>query len=197
MLWSKYKHAYLAFGTAFVFSMTIWFLGVNGYFSETVDVEIPEPEITIVNQFSEEDFLIKPGTYVYEETKYLLCGNVEVKLVDSGRIVGQTIAQTLQNAYMSNKGWRADILKNDTVVFHREINDFCPRHVNKRHLSVKDGYVVIMYGPSDTNGGIAQFTNILAGILPENIRRQLETGLLEFNSHEEALQALDNFDEYY
>jgi|GEM_PF-5068317 len=197
MLWSKYKHAYLAFGTAFVFSMTIWFLGINGYFTETVDSDIFEPEITVVTQFSEEEFIIKSGTYVYEETKYLLCGNVEINLVESGRLVGQTIAQALKNNYLATDGWRADILKNDTIVFYREITDYCSRHENKRHLSVRDGFVVIMYGPSGTDGGIAQFTSILASLLPENIRRQLEAGLLEFNSQEEALQALDNFDEYY
>ncbi|MDW7674602.1 MAG: hypothetical protein SCK28_08720 [Bacillota bacterium] len=195
MSWKKYKHAYITFGIACAFSFFLWMLGISGILSDNNNESLPE--ITVISHLAEDTFNIRANTYIYEETKFLLCNTTETNyLQEHNHLIGKNVSQALQTEYPADEGWQADIINDEVIVFYKEVNSFCNKHINLRHFSAKDGYVVIMFGPRTGKGGIAEFTNILVSQLPEDLQLKIENRLLEFASHDDALQALDSFDEY-
>ena len=193
MQWKKHKHIWLAFSVTTGFCLLVLFLGMNGYLGE---VEQGQPQITPVS-INYHEVVIQAGTHIYEERHYLMCNEIVTKLVnDNSKYIGLNVAQLLENYYLIAEGWQGEILDKDTIVFYQKIEGLCEKHSSMRHLKAIDNHVAIMYGPRMANGGIAHMTNIIVPILPMEIRMQIEGGLLEFATHEDALQALDTLDEY-
>lgn len=189
MFWNKYKHIYITFGLTLMMMGGLWLINQ--------EEQTYGPEITLVSTTSAHDFIIRPNTYIYEERYFKLCGEKNTNLVvDHNEFLGKTASEMLQSHYPHREGWQLDILKNDTIVFYRELDDYCSEHKEMRHLAIENGYIVIKYGPAGTEGGVARYTNILAETFPDDIKQKIKVGLLEFKTEDEALQALDALDEF-
>ncbi|MDK2820174.1 MAG: hypothetical protein PWP31_139 [Clostridia bacterium] len=69
-------------------------------------------------------------------------------------------------------------------------------NTSKRHLAVKDGYIVIYEGPNGSQGKLLTVTDYKIDSLPVDWQNRIKNGQAEFNSENELLEALDSLDEY-
>ncbi|MGF7185343.1 hypothetical protein GGQ84_001430 [Desulfitispora alkaliphila] len=192
-MWKKYRHIYLTFGFAFAFSMFLLFLGEQGYLN---DRDETKPEINLVNLINTQEIEIGYSTDIYEEIIYS-CGDTKTRLLKPmDDYVGLTFYQMRNKWYPKSQGWEYQIISPEQIVFYMEKDVFCSEHKNYRHLAQLDGMVVMMYGPSGSDIGVAHYTGIPLTYMPKKMKKQIQDGKLEFSNEEEAFQALDSLEEF-
>lgn len=71
----------------------------------------------------------------------------------------------------------------------------CPTDAEKRTLGIAEDYLAIYKGPA-AKGELEKITQIRVDELPEEWRKLLAQGTLEFDDETSLLEALDSLDEY-
>ncbi len=126
---------------------------------------------------------------------YVMCGHFKelerVKILETDKL----ILKKYINKYSKEKGWLVNRTEN-TLIFSLPVNDLCDEDKLKRHFAFEDGFLVIYQGPVGTVGKLLKITDIKKEKLPHEWKEKIEKKLVDFNSEQELLQALDTLDEY-
>lgn len=143
----------------------------------------------------ENEKTIRPETPVVKEYAYTKCRHMVVNRLKAGNLAGKTLAE-IRKMYPSSQGYLVWISRDGKLIIHKRIEDWCPTDRHRVHLGINKGYVAVFRGPGGINDEVLRTTLIQADSLPEQMRRSIEAGVLEFDSEDEAYFVLENLDEY-
>jgi len=140
--------------------------------------------------------VITTATEVVHESRYRLCGHVEVGIPIKDPVLLNLDIEQLTSLYPVQDGWEVVLTGPDRVILRMNVEGLCPQCAKKRHLGVIDGRVAIFNGPASFHGGLDRLTNLAISSLPIEWQEPIKMGMMEFDNAEALAQALDNLDEF-
>ncbi|MGE5391933.1 MAG: hypothetical protein ACM3PE_12815 [Deltaproteobacteria bacterium] len=151
----------------------------------------PSKTAVIVQKSGE---VVKSDTRIILEKEYKSCGHVIVTGYNMREnIMGLNIRQ-LNDYFKKSQGYSISFI-NNTLIIHQSINDNCPEDQNQFKLKEYRGYVAVYTG-AEENEILLRVTAIRSDMLPENIRRDIQTGKYTFQDEAKLNDTLENLDEY-
>lgn len=151
----------------------------------------------IVKVSSHQISQVTPETSIILEKDYTKCQHIiisEYEKQDS--LVGKSLAEVQQELTYED-GYLVWVNEEDGVlVIHQRIEDWCPDDRDRVHLGLFKGHVAVFQGPKGFDEELLRITGIWGEDLPEKMRQDLETGILEYAGEDEANLVLENLDEY-
>jgi hypothetical protein len=82
--------------------------------------------------------------------------------------------------YPEDQGYTVS-LRNDTLIIHQLVNDFCPQDQKTFRLKEYKGLVAVYSGPVE-NEALIRITAIRVEFLPLEVQQSLKDGKYEFKS---------------
>ena len=140
--------------------------------------------------------VITAATQVVQESRYRLCGHVEVGVPIKDPVLHNLGIEQLTSLYPMQDGWEVILAGPERVILRMNVEGLCPHCAVKRHLGVIDGKVAIFNGPASFRGGLDRLTNLSVSSLPLEWQEPIRMGLMEFEDAEALSQALDSLDEF-
>ncbi len=140
--------------------------------------------------------VITAATQVLQESRYRLCGHVEVGVPIKDPVLHNLGIEQLTSLYPMQDGWEVILAGPERVILRMNVEGLCPHCAVKRHLGVIDGKVAIFNGPASFRGGLDRLTNLSVSSLPLEWQEPIRMGLMEFEDAEALSQALDSLDEF-
>jgi hypothetical protein len=140
--------------------------------------------------------VITAATQVVQESRYRLCGHVEVGIPIKDPVLHNLGIEQLTSLYPMQDGWEVVLAGPERVILRMNVEGLCPHCAVKRHLGVIDGKVAIFYGPVSFRGGLDRLTNLPVSSLPLEWQEPIRMGMMEFENAEALSQALDSLDEF-
>lgn len=135
----------------------------------------------------------KITTQLILERYYKFCQHTEVEEMDHTSPLITLPRQELLDLY---PGW---VVKEDfagRLILRREINDLCPKDLQKRYVGEKSGFVTIFYGEPGMEDKVYRNTEIPVEGFPLQIKAQLENGIpSESESH--LISIIEGLEVYY
>lgn len=153
------------------------------------------PSILKVN--SEKITRVTSETPIILEKAYTKCRHIVIsEYEEQGNLVGKSLAE-IQEEFAHKDGYLVWVDENNgCVAIHQRIEDWCPDDRDRVHLGLFKGNVAVFRGPKGINEELLRVTGIRGEHLPDNLRRDLEAGILEYDGEDEANFVLENLDEY-
>ena len=178
----------LALGTGFMLGLLVAnYQDITGFFQR-------QPITRVITQQAP---LIATETPVVLEKTYTKCGHtVTSEYEEQDRLAGKTLAE-IREEFTAEEGylvWSDE--ENGTLMIQQRVDDWCPDDRKRVHLGLFKGHVAVFRGPAGVDDELLRITGIKAEHLPEQLRRTLEAGTLEYDSEDEANFVLENLDEY-
>lgn len=140
--------------------------------------------------------VITAATQVVQESRYRLCGHVEVGIPIKDPVLHNLGIEQLTSLYPIQDGWEVILAGPERVILRMNVEGLCPHCAVKRHLGVIDGKVAIFNGPASFRGGLDRLTNLPVSSLPLEWQEPIRMGLMEFEDAEALSQAFDSLDEF-
>lgn len=136
-------------------------------------------------------------TPVILETAYTKCRHIVIsKYEEQDQLVGKSLAE-IQQELTYKDGYLLWVNEEDGgLVIHHRIEDWCPDDQERVHLGLFKGHVAVFRGPTGMDQELLRVTGIRGEDLPEKLRQDLESGILEYDGEDEANFVLENLDEY-
>ncbi|HEX3012524.1 MAG TPA: hypothetical protein VHQ70_10965 [Syntrophomonadaceae bacterium] len=129
------------------------------------------------------------------EREYLRCGHTIISAYDGKKsLKGKTLAEVRQ-LFSAEEGYKVNI-KNDTLVIHEKVNDWCPNDKQRCRLKEYHGMVAVYQGPKADADSLLRVTGIKMSSLPAAVQNAVRNGQYEFETQEALNDALENLDEY-
>ncbi|MGE5416450.1 MAG: BofC C-terminal domain-containing protein [Acidobacteriota bacterium] len=138
---------------------------------------------------------VTPSTQIIMEKAYTRCRHLTIEKSENPTLVGQDLSG-VKEIFPVSKSCLVLFNEQHDLVIHQRIDDWCPADRSSVHLGISDGCVCIIRGPTGINDEIVRMTAIKAATLPQQMQHNLESGLLEFGSEDQAYFVLENMDEY-
>lgn len=135
--------------------------------------------------------MIPENTFIKEEIYYTQCQH----LIQREIIAGEAYPGADEDALRAD-GWALYHNNDQEITIFKNIDDLCPKDVHKRHLGVEGEYVAVLKGPVGVAGDLIEVLDIRIDRLPQEWRKKVKEGTLNFSSEQELLEALDSIDEY-
>ncbi len=186
------KKTTIIIGAFLIIGCTILGMGIGKLFTRLDD--ITQQQKPVINA-AEKEALIQPDTQVIFEQLYENCQHTVISsFPDREQINGKGIKE-LQGAYSQANGYSMEWM-NDTFVIRQIINDWCPQDKGKLRLKEYQNRVAVFQGPDAAHDVLLEVTSINMTALPDEVRKNIREGSMEFISREELNDALENLDEY-
>ncbi|NLW45580.1 MAG: hypothetical protein GXY92_10430 [Syntrophomonadaceae bacterium] len=152
---------------------------------------------TIAGVISRQGSPVTAETPVILEKTYKKCGHtITSEFEEHDKLMGKSMAE-IQQELTGKEGYLVWTDKeNETLMIQQQVDDWCPDDRKRVHLGLFKGHVAVFRGPAGVDDELLRITGIKAEHLPEQLRRTLEAGTLEYDSEDEANFVLENLDEY-
>ncbi|MGI5824649.1 MAG: hypothetical protein ACOX7J_03670 [Bacillota bacterium] len=156
----------------------------------TSEQPVDEPETVAADVVKTEDEIYK-ATYVERNLEYRDCGHTVTDILHGDeRFVGKTFSQ------LEGEGWNISKTGSNKVRIYREVRGLCDADSSKRTLRLTEKGIGIYEGPKSAEGRLLNEMELDTELLPEDMKKNLEDGGMEFGSEEELMETLDSLDEY-
>ncbi|WP_066634906.1 hypothetical protein [Desulfolucanica intricata] len=150
---------------------------------------------------------------ILRKEKTYLCGDTEV--IYQGMVPesmwGKEISE-IANEYPAEQGWVIDNTNKPLIILKRQVEDFCPEHVNFRHLGTVNNKLCVYEGPlgydqkllrveetltlDKLNPGLREALHQSKVFFEQSIKKQEQLRKqLEFKNEQSLNAALENIDE--
>lgn len=160
---------------------------------ETLVKYYQKPVFTLGSGLS---FVVGPDTPIIKEEAYTRCRHILTSGFENrAKLVGLSLKE-LRELMPPEEGYLIWCAEDGSLVIHQRIEGWCPVDKDKVHLGVFEGKVAMFRGPSGIDDEVIRITEVKVDDLPENMRKAVVSGVLEYKGEEEAAYVLDNLDEY-
>lgn len=187
---SKQVKSLISVGVLF-FSFSLGFLLAYFYNNFSHNDIYQKPVIDI----KEKRDIVDENTQIIYEEKYIKCGHLIIKeFKERENIEGKNIEQ-IRQVYTKANNYKIEY-DNNTLVIHREINDWCQEDKKRCRVKEYQGRIAIYQGPDPENDILLRVTSIFMNSLPNELQDKIRAGEWEFKDIDTLNDALENLDEY-
>jgi hypothetical protein len=177
----------LVVGVSFAFGLLAsnYYDRAEGFFSKPI-MKVSSQEAARVT--SETPIIMEKA---YSKCRHMITSGYEEPL----ELMGKTVA-AIQQEFTYKDGYMVWFTEDGSLMIHQRIEGWCPDDQERVHLGIFKGHVAVFRGPSGFDEEVLRVTGIRTELLPETLRQDLEAGILEYSSEDEANFVLENLDEY-